>query len=221
MTREVGETAAGAGRRTQAERTATANRRMLRAATRLISRQGFTKTSLAQVGKEAGYTGGLVSHHFGSKEGLLRALVVRAAGRFYEDQIRPAVEGRSGLDALCAMVDTYLNELVVREERMRALYVLMGEALGPVAEINDLFAELNRGFRVTARDWIEAGVTSGEVRSDLDPEAEAALFVGMLRGVANQWMADRGCFDLDKVRASLKDSVRRHLAARAEGSDDG
>jgi AcrR family transcriptional regulator len=198
-----------------------ANRRMLRAATRLISRQGYTKTSLAQVGKEAGYTGGLVSHHFGSKEGLLRALVVRAAGRFYEDQIRPAVEGRSGLDALCALVDTYLNELVVREERMRALYVLMGEALGPVAEINDLFAELNRGFRVTARDWIEAGVTSGEVRSDLDPEAEAALFVGMLRGIANQWMADRGCFDLDKVRASLKDSVRRHLAARAEGSDDG
>jgi len=137
------------------------------------------------------------------------------------DQIRPAVEGRSGIDALCSMVDTYLNELVVREERMRALYVLMGEALGPVAEINDLFAELNRGFRVTARDCIEAGVASGEVRSDLDPEAEAALFVGMLRGVANQWMAERGCFDLDKVRASLKDSVRRHLAARAEASRAG
>jgi AcrR family transcriptional regulator len=217
----VGEPAAAAGRRTQAERTATANRRMLRAATRLIARQGYTKTSLAQVGREAGYTGGLVSHHFGSKEGLLRALVVRAAGRFYDDQIRPAVEGRSGVDALCSMVDTYLNELVVREERMRALYVLMGEALGPVAEINDLFAELNRGFRVTARDCIEAGVASGEVRSDLDPEAEAALFVGMLRGVANQWMAERGCFDLDKVRASLKDSVRRHLAARAEASHAG
>jgi hypothetical protein len=119
------------------------------------------------------------------------------------------------------MVDIYLNELVVREERMRALYVLMGEALGSVSEINDLFAELNRGFRVTARDCIEAGVASGEVRSDLDPEAEAALFVGMLRGVANQWMAERGCFDLDKVRASLKDSVRRHLTARAECSHAG
>ena len=218
MTSEAGETAIGTRRRTQAERRATANRRMLRAAIKLISRQGYTKTTLAQVGREAGYTGGLVSHHFGSKEGLLRELVTRAAGRFYEDQIRSAVESRSGLDALCAMADTYLNELVVREERMRALYVLMGEALGPVAEINDLFAELNRGFRVTAREWIEAGIAAGEVRPELDPEAEAALFVGMLRGVANQWMADRGCFDLEKVRQSLKDSLRRHLAASVEGS---
>lgn len=200
-------------RRTQAERTATAWRRMVRAATGLIARQGYTKTTLSQVGKEAGYTGGLVSHHFGSKEGLLRELVGRITGRFYQDQIRPAVDGRAGVDALCAIADTYFNELVVREERMRALYVLMGEALGPVSEINEVFAELNRGFRVNARQVIERGVAQGEIRGDLDPDAEAGLFVGMLRGVALQWMADPGCFDLNAVGASMKDALRRHLAA--------
>jgi hypothetical protein len=144
-------------RRTQAERTATANRRMLRAARRLIARQGYTKTTLAQVGKEAGYTGGLVSHHFGSKGGLLRELVGRITQRFYHDQILPATEGHAGL--------------------------------------------------------IEEGVERGEIRSDLDPDAEAGLFVGMLRGVGLQWMADPDCFDLDAVGASLKDALRRHLAA--------
>jgi AcrR family transcriptional regulator len=200
-------------RRTQAERTATAHRRMIRAATKLIAQQGYTKTSLAQVGKEAGYTGGLVSHHFGSKDGLLRDLVGRITGRFYADQIHPAVEGLSGVDSLCAMVDTYLNELVVRQERMRALSVLRGEALGPVSEINEMFAELNRGFRVSAADVIRAGALKGEIRGDLDPEAEAGLFVGMLRGVAMQWMTDPGCFDLGAVSESLKDALRRHLAA--------
>jgi len=200
-------------RRTQVERTATAHRRMIRAAIQLIARQGYTKTSLAQVGKEAGYTGGLVSHHFGSKEGLLRELTGRIASRFYTDQIQTATRGRVGIDALLVTVDTYLNELIVREERMRALYVLMGEALGPVAEINEVFAELNKGFRLTTRRLIEEGMESGEIRSDLDPDAEAGLFVGMLRGVALQWMADRGCFDLDAVGSSLKDALRRHLAA--------
>jgi AcrR family transcriptional regulator len=209
----VSETNGGARRRTQAERTATANRRMIRAAIKLIARQGYTKTSLAQVGNEAGYTGGLVSHHFCSKEGLLRELVGRIAGRFSEDQIGPAIANRSGLDALAAMADTYLAELVVRQERMRALYVLMGEALGPVAEINEVFADLNRGFRVNARTSIERGIERGEIRSDLDTDAEAALFVGMLRGVSQQWMADPGCFDLDAVGESLKDALRRHLAA--------
>lgn len=200
-------------RRTQAERSATANRRLIRAAMRLIAHQGYTRTTLAQVGKEAGYTGGLVSHHFGSKEGLLRQLVEQAAGRFYQDQVWPVVEGKSGLDALCVAVDTYLGELVAREERMRALYVLMGEALGPVAEINAVFAELNRKFRDSARGWIQSGVAAGEIRADVNPEAEAAVFVGMLRGVAMQWMAERGCFDIDALRRSLKEGLRRNLAA--------
>ena len=213
MARRAEESNGDARRRTQAERTATAHRRMIRAATKLIARQCYTKTSLAQVGKEAGYTGGLVSHHFGSKDGLLRDLVGRITGRFYADQIRPAVESLSGVDALCAMVDTYLNELGVRQERMRALYVLMGEALGPVSEINEVFAALNRGFRVNAREVIWAGVQAGEIRSELDPDAEAGLFVGMLRGVAMQWMTDPGCFDLGAVSESLKDALRRHLAA--------
>lgn len=202
-------------RRTQAERTATANRRLIRAAMRLIARQGYTRTTLAEVGKAAGYTAGLVSHHFGSKTGLLRELVEQAAGRFYQDQVWPVVEGKSGLDALCATVDTYLNELVVREERMRALYVLMGEALGPVAEINGVFADLNRSFRVGARGWIQAGIEAGEIRSDVDPDTEAIAFVGMLRGVAMQWMAERGCFEIDCVREVLKETLRRHLAPRA------
>jgi AcrR family transcriptional regulator len=213
MARRANDANGDARRRTQAERTATAHRRMIRAATKLIARQGYTKTSLAQVGKEAGYTGGLVSHHFGSKDGLLRDLVGRITGRFYADQIRPAVEERTGVDALCVMVDTYLNELVVRQERMRALYVLMGEALGPVSEINEVFAGLNRGFRVNAGEVIRAGVRAGEIRSELDADAEAGLFVGMLRGVALQWMTDPGCFELDAVSESLKDALRRHLAA--------
>ena len=219
MVRAGSQEAGGERRRTQAEATATANRRMIRSAIRLIARQGYTRTTLAQVGKQAGYTGGLVSHHFGSKEGLARALVERAAGRFYQDQLLAATRGKSGLDALCASMDTYLDELVVREEYMRALYVLMGEALGPVPEINEVFAELNRGFRHSARTWIREGIDAEEIRSDLDPDAEAAVFVGMLRGVATQWMAEPRCFDLDAVRESLKDALRRHLLVRGEGDD--
>jgi AcrR family transcriptional regulator len=218
MARGVAEEAAGGRRRSQAERTATAHRRMIRAAIRLIARHGYTRTTLAQVGKQAGYTGGLVSHHFGSKEGLLRALVEHAAGRFYQDQLLTGTEGKSGLDALCAAMDIYLDELVVREQHMRAIYVLMGEALGPVPEINDVFADLNRGFRRSASAWIQQGMQRGEIRSDLDPDIEAAVFVGMLRGVATQWVTDPRCFELGAVRESLEGALRRHLAAGGEGS---
>jgi len=200
-------------RRTQAERAAAASRRILRAARALIAHQGYTRTTLAQVAREAGYSAGLVSHHFGSKQGLLRELVGRITQRFYADQILPAMAGRTGLAALAATVDVYLRELVEREERMRTLYVLMGEALGPVAEIGNVFAELNAGFRHSAKRLIEDGMERGEIRRDLDADAAAVLVVGMLRGVALQWITDPGCFDLETAGASVKDALRRHLAA--------
>ena len=45
---------------------------------------------------------------------------------------------------------------------------------------------------------------SGVELRGVDPDAEAALFVGMLRGVATQWMAEPRCFDLDAVRELLE-----------------
>jgi len=199
-------------RRTQAERTALSEKLLLRAAVKLIARQGYSKTTLAEVGAEAGYSGALVSHRFGSKEGLLRALIEGITGRFWQDQIVPAIAGRSGLDALCAIADAYLGELAAREERLRGLYVLMGEALGPVPEIRKMFAELNESIRAAAEGSIERGMAEGQIRADVDPKAEAAVCLALLRGVAMQWLVDPGCLDLARMRASVKSTIRRSLA---------
>ena len=210
--RDSSVSAASNGRRTQAERTATAARRMIRAAGALIARQGYSKTSLAQVGREAGYSGGLVSHHFGSKEGLLRALIGHVTARFNADQLAPAMEGERALEALCALARAYLEELRLREERMRTLYVLMGESLGPVGEIQDVIANLNKGFRSDAARLIDEGMRDGEIRPDVDPDVEAAVFLALLRGLGIQWMTEPGCIDLDQVVLSVERSIRRQLA---------
>jgi AcrR family transcriptional regulator len=199
-------------RRTQAERTALSEKLILRAAVKLIARQGYSRTTLAEIGKEAGYSGGLVSHRFGSKPELLRTLVERISDRFARDQMLPAMEGRPGLDALCEMGDTYLRELTAREERLRALYVLMGEALGPVPELRNVFAGLNESIRVAARGCIRRGIAEGQIRPDVDPEIEAAMFLALLRGVAMQWLVAPGSLDLAALREFVKETIRRSLA---------
>ncbi len=201
-------------RRSQAERSALSEKMILRAATKLIARQGYSKTTLAQIGKEAGYAAGLVSHRFGSKEGLFRALAERIRGRFHRDPIEAAVVDEIGLDALEAVVDTYLNVLSIRSDRLRFLHVLMGEALGPVPEIRPLVSRADRQCRDAVARWIESGMRAGDIRGDVDPAVEAAVFVGLLRGVATQWITDRKSFDLGAVRGSVKATLRARLAAR-------
>ena len=51
--------------------------KLLDAAAELISEGGYERMTLAAIGKRAGYSHGLVTARFGSKEGLLWALVDR------------------------------------------------------------------------------------------------------------------------------------------------
>ena len=160
----------GKVRRTQAERTELSDKLIMRAAVRLIGKQGYFRTTLAQIGADAGYSGALISYRYGSKQGLLRALVDRIVNRFWDDQLHPAIEDRTGLEALCTWADVYLNELTARESRLRALYVLMGEALGPVPEIRKVFAEINGSMRSLLETCIKRDIEDGT--DALDPARE-------------------------------------------------
>jgi len=61
--------------RTQAERRAETRARLLAAARRVFAERGYHAASLDLVSGRAGCTKGALYHHFGSKEGLLLALL--------------------------------------------------------------------------------------------------------------------------------------------------
>ena len=186
-------------RRTQEERKAESERRIIRAAIELFAAQGYLKTTMNQVGEAAGYTGGLVSHRFGSKEGLLKAVILRISKRFFEDQLRPSVGTASAEEAVRAMIEIYLKEVTIRQSRIRALYVLMGEALGAVPEVQEDIAELNAGFRNRFATLVQRGIDSGEFSIGVDPEAAGILILGLLRGVTLQALADPEAIDIDRM----------------------
>ena len=203
-------TASIAQTRTQQQRKEESERRIIRAAIELFAEQGFMRTTLKEIGESAGYTGGLVSHRFGSKEGLLKAVVNSATRRFLNDQIRPAIEG-PGVDtaeqALRNYIATYLEEVFVRESRIRALYVIMGEGLGAVPEIQQAIARLNDGIRGYLATILARGVDQGEFREDVDPQAAAVLILGVLRGVVMQYLADPDAFEKEHIVPILQNSA--------------
>lgn len=217
------ETAAAAAPKTQEQRKAESERRIIRAAMELFARQGYLRTTLIEVGKAAGYTGGLVSHRFGSKEGLLNAVVDNASRRFLEDQLQPAI-GESGSssaeDMLRNYIRTYIDEVFVREGHIRALYVIMGEALGSVAEIQPKIAQLNTGMRTHIASIIEYGIDSGEFNQSVNPEAAAVLVVGMLRGVTMQYLSDANVFPKDKLLPLLQSSILASIRQQPDTQEE-
>jgi AcrR family transcriptional regulator len=204
-----------APRETQVERRARSERRLLEAAVSLIAERGFSRTTLAEIGERAGYSRGLINQHFGSKGRLAEVLTREIQERFRVDSLAAAVEERSGLEALLAAVDSYLDAIASSGQGNRAFYALMAESIALVPEIRPTFAAANADFRAHVERGIRQGIDSGEIRSDVDPAAQAALLVGTLRGISLQRLVDPQHFDPASLRRELRDSLERGLRAPA------
>ena len=205
---------ATAKRRTQAERTALSEDRLLAAALQLISERGYERTTLQAIGERAGYSRGLVGHRFGSKEGLLWAALERMFRHWGAESLAPAVGQRVGIDALHAAIDTTRASLHAAPERLRAFYALLFESLGPLPALRPKVADFHRRQRAAVEEWIEAGVRAGTVRADVDAATQAALFVSAIRGAAWQWLIDPSV-DVDAIHEEIKATFARNLGRNA------
>jgi AcrR family transcriptional regulator len=200
--------------RRQAERRAESQRRLLDAATRLIAAQGFSRTTLAQIGEKAGYSRGLVNERFGSKAELVQVLADEFQTYFAHDRLEPALEERHGLAALLVTIDTYLDSVVRSEHLGRAYYELLGESIGLVPEIHDTFVEADRALRAGVERTVRSAIRAGEMPRSTDAAAFAVFIVGLLRGVVLQWLLAPAGFDLGAVRAEIRRTLERAFARR-------
>jgi AcrR family transcriptional regulator len=173
--------------RTQAERTAESDARMLEAAIRLINERGTEKTTLKEVGELAGYSRGLAGYRFGSKAGLF-SFVVKAVGEEWLRELTRVTEGRSGLDALTAAADAHRRFCVEAPDHVRAFYILWFESIGPGSEYRDVIAAIHERRQRDVMAWIRGGIRDGTINPGVDPEAVAAQFSASITGIVYQWL---------------------------------
>lgn len=172
-------------RRTQQERREQAAAALLEAAAELVVEEGVRAVTLARVGERAGYSRGLVTHHFGGKQALLEQLARTTQTAFVPglDTLPP------GLDRLLRLIDGYLSRLSDPDVLSRAFLVLWAESMTS-RELAPIFRERDNAFRDDLRQEIIAGITEGTIRADVDPEQIAVAIVGQLRGIALQCLLD-------------------------------
>lgn len=165
-------------RRTQAERRATTRQRVLDAAATLVAAQGSRAVSLAAVGEAAGYSRGIVNHHFGTKVGLLAALIEHVA------QFDAPADAPTGLGRLLEFVQAYLGGMRERTPRSEAFLQLWAESAGTEPALAPLFAERDAWFLGVLAQHVRDGMADGSIRADVHPENAALAIIGQLRGTA-------------------------------------
>jgi len=199
---------------TQAERTARAETGMIDAAIDLLNTTGIQGTTLVAIGEKAGYSRGLVTHHFGSKAGLFRAVLKRITASWTAD-LMTALGGDTGIAAFTAAIDAHLAHVLRHPEYIRAQNILWGAALDPSSEFKPNVAEFMRIQRESVAAWVRGGQEKGEILPEINPKRVAEQYYGGLIGINSQWLVSPD-FDLTAAYTDFKHNMVRLLSALPE-----
>ncbi|MBW8090919.1 TetR/AcrR family transcriptional regulator [Streptomyces hygroscopicus subsp. hygroscopicus] len=195
-------------RRTQQERRDRAEAALLNAAAELVVQHGVRSLTLARVGERAGYSRGIVTHHFGSKQALIERLA-----RATQTGFVPGLEDLPpGLDRLLRLINGYLGALGDIGLMHRAFLLLWAEA-ATASELTPIFRERDEAFRRDLRSDVAAGIADGDVRPDAEPDGVAVAIVGQLRGVGMQLLLNPHTVDTARLSHTVTDQWRRALRA--------
>jgi AcrR family transcriptional regulator len=209
----VGPTARATREITPNRRGARSREAVLDAAERLMAEQGYEAATVAALVEEAGIPASSIYHYFGSKEGVLLAVMERGAERFFEEL--PGLDRRLGAqpDHLRVLVEAVTATLDRHPDFLRILIVMAAQ---PVAAGGDEVHGVVNRVRELALERLREQM---RIAFDLDAASEAAdhlarfalaAFDGAF--VAHQAHPDVALEDLLEHLPAALVAVRRALA---------
>lgn len=198
-------------RRTQAERRDESERRLLRAAATVIVEQGVAAATFEAIGAQAGYSRGLATQRFGSKQGLIDSLIAFLHKRQGEILLARGVDRMAGLNAILAYVEFHLRELI-QDADSRAYFMLLAGAVADLSAVRAAFAESHRLVERRLEALVLHGQKDGSIRGDVDPDSVALMIGSLLLGISIQAIVDPR-MNLEPIRATSLATLRLALAA--------
>ncbi|HKT03726.1 MAG TPA: TetR/AcrR family transcriptional regulator [Rugosimonospora sp.] len=141
---------------------------ILESAAALFASKGVSATTVREIADEVGVISASLYHHFESKEAIVDAIVST-----YLDDLRARYKAVLALDGdpRTRLNELFLASLEVAERHPHATEIYQND-FNYLTQI-DRFAYLKTAAREVRATWmqvINAGITEGEFRSDIDPK---------------------------------------------------
>jgi len=158
--------------------------RILDAALKIFSRQGYHGTRLDDIVDESETSKGAIYFHFANKERLFLALVDQFAD-LLERRVLEAIAGRArGMERVRVSLETVL-ETFGRYRRPAKILLVQAVGLGSVfenkrAEVNDRFARL-------IETYLKEAIDQGDI-GPVDTEVVAYAWMGAIYGLVIRWV---------------------------------
>ncbi|WGV18366.1 TetR/AcrR family transcriptional regulator [Fuscovulum ytuae] len=174
------------------------------AACACIARGGIREFTVDKVVAEASVSRGLITHHYGSMDGLLVAVY----SRMYRDWLTVMETPRPGLSRIEAMVDALVSPPLFDREVMNIWLTLWGEiANNPV--LRAAHRELYDDYRTSIMKALsDAAKRNGR---HIDAETVATAFICLIDGFGVQRCVEPALLSEENARAACWAFLRPHI----------
>jgi TetR/AcrR family transcriptional repressor of bet genes len=187
-------------------------RQLIGAAMAVIAAKGLTGTTTAAVTARAGLSAGIVSLHFGSKEGLLVATLESLANEHRDKWL--AAQGDAGLRArerLWAVISAHFDPEICTRTKIAVWFAFFGE--GRYREtyreiVAQLDMERTAAVETACREIIAEG---GYAR--VDPALVALSIENLADGLWLDLLLYPGRATLERARAQMRTLLAAHFPA--------
>ena len=177
--------------------------RILSVAQRLLTRNGWRATTLAQIAGEAGVTPAGLLHHFESKEQLLHAVL---DARDLDDESHADRAGD-----LLAQISQVAERFNRAPELLSTFTVLLVENILPDAPLHDRMLARHQSATEIVATVIRRGQEDGSYRTDIDPAVKAVEILAFIHGMETLWLLDPS-IPLNAVFKQYAETLARDFA---------
>jgi TetR/AcrR family transcriptional regulator, cholesterol catabolism regulator len=158
-------------------------------AAELFAERGYRATTVREIAEAAGVLSGSLYHHFDSKESIIDELLSSYLDELLAQYRAIASEGGSSVEVLSRLVQAAFGSF----DRHRAAITVFQNERQYLLQF-PRFSYLAKSEQAVTRIWmkvIREGVTSGELRGDLDPKL-AHRYIRDAIWVAVRWYRPGG-----------------------------
>jgi len=186
---------------------------ILRAAAELFAAKGYRQTTFADVAERSGISRGSIPWHFGSKEGLLLAVLERSVDQVRAGLAEEPAEGAepeevaADLDALMGGADA-----LFAQPTTKLFVTLLVEALEPGSPIHGRYADIHH----TLRDHCRRRLERLPLPPGLSAETLAVTIIGAGIGIHQQWLLAPERVDPEQALAALRTLVAGAVRSAGE-----
>ena len=196
------------------ESTLVRQKEIIDAARKLVSKYGSEHLTVKRIAAEVGITQGAIYRHFKSKRDILSFLAEHIQDNLIGD-IQKGIESSRSHKPVEILENVLRNHLSSIAQREGISFQVIAEiiSLGDKKLSKKIHGIINN-YTSQIKDILSAGVKAGEVRNDIDLDAAAVMFFGMVQGLVSIWTLSNHEFKLQEKSDPLWKVFRELLARR-------